>query len=216
MGLIQEQDRRPRDWAYKVAFDRKDLPSLQQMIKEINENHDADIIEDFNSRCEQKLNSSSSAEKVELENGIEIQSVTKSEDLVVNGGLVQCINLILGTNSTRWRYIAVGDLTVAAPTITDTALADATIVSVDMAADNGGWREAVGMKLFFGAICSETRTIASIREMGVFNGLAGSTMLNRQVFNNNPPIRIQGYNLLSVIYRQVFILSSVVQFCPVA
>ena len=136
--------------------------------------------------------------------------------MVVNGGLVQCINLMLGINSTRWRYIAVGDLTVAAPAVTDTALADATIVSVDMAADNGGWREAVGMKLFFGAICSETRTIASVREMGVFTGLAGSTMLNRQVFNNNPPIRIQGYNLLTVIYRQVFILSSVVQFCPVA
>ena len=70
MGLIQEQDRRPKDWGYKVAFDRKNIPSLQEMAQHIRETHDTDMIENFNAKCEQKLK----LFPAELDNGIEIQS----------------------------------------------------------------------------------------------------------------------------------------------
>ena len=91
MGLIS--DRRPRDWAYAVTFDRKDLPSLEEMARHMRETHDINMIEDFNLKCEQKLADQSAV----LDNGIEIKTVTKTEDLVLNSGLQQCINLIIGT-----------------------------------------------------------------------------------------------------------------------
>lgn len=201
MGLIQ--DRRPRDWAYRVAFDRKDLPSLEHMAQHIRETHDTDMIESFNAKCEQKL----SGKNVGLDNGIEIQAVTKSDDLTVNGGLQQCINIIIGTSSTRFRYIAIGGGGATAATINDTGLAfESGAGRIDTL--SLGWNEAVGMKLFFGGIFGEWFSDTNYSEYGVFNNAAVSsvTMLNRNCFNG----------LTRTYKAAVYILSSVIEFCPVA
>jgi hypothetical protein len=205
MGIIKDQ--RPRDWTYVATFNEKDLPSLQLMIKQINETHDGTIIEKFNQRCEQKLR----GEKPE---GPEFE-VTKSEDLVVNAGLQQCINIILGTSAVRWRYVALEEVVAPAPAVTDTTMSVAELSSrLDMSI-NGGWREAVGMKLFFGAIAHQTYLKAFVREVGLFNSQSGATMLNHNVFNNNPLARTQGLSAAGTVYKNVFIISSVVEFCPV-
>lgn len=201
MGLTQEQDRRPRDWAYQVAFDRKDLPSLQEMVKHIQDTHDTDMIESFNARCEQKLNTGAA----ELDSGIEIQAVTKTEDLVVNAGLQQCVNIILGISSTRFRYIAIGGGGGTAATINDIGLVvesgSGRIDTLSL-----GWNEAVGMKLFFGGVFGEWFVETNYSEYGVFNNASGTTMLNRNCFNG----------VTRGSRAAVYILSSVVEFCPVA
>ena len=90
MGLEGiNSDRRPRDWGYAVVFEEKELPSLEQMIKQVNQTHNTDLIEGFNQRCEERIKEGDPA-------------VTKSEDLVTNLGLQACISLILGTSITTW------------------------------------------------------------------------------------------------------------------
>lgn len=211
MGLINEQeDRRPRDWAYVARFDKKDLPSLQQMIKEIQETHNIDIIEDFNLKCDQRLASKTAALEY---NGLEIQSVTKTEDLVLNPGLQQCINIIIQTSAARWTHFGMSTGGAAAPTVTDTALQVETIGHrVSLA-----WGEAVGMKMFFGGLSSQTlgSVPGSVGEIGVYNGsAAGATLLNRSLFSslNRPVPGSTG----SAVYSAPVIVSAVIEFCPVA
>jgi hypothetical protein len=209
MGIINEQDRRPRDWAYRAAFDRKDLPSLQEMARHISQAHDTDMIEDFNAKCEQKLNENGETTTTRLNNGIEIQSVTKAEDLTVNGGLQQCINIILGVSSTRWQYMGLGTGGAIAPAdiLQTTLTTEVAGGRIDMAASGRGWREAVGMKLFFGAIGNEQAATNTLTELGVFTASSGGTMLNRNAFPNP--------GLPHTINRGAYIISSVIEFCPV-
>jgi hypothetical protein len=215
MGLIN--DNRPRDWAYRVVFDRKDFPSLQQIIKKINETHDTDIIEDFNSKCEQKLKTGTA----QLDNGIEIQQVTKTEDLVVNAGLQQCINIILGTSAVRWSHIhASRHSTSVIPAVTNTLLNHNTGGPYPLALATYGWSEPRGMKLFFGVLGPQDTVspinAGTITEMGVFNTAVvdSATMLNHEVFFNNSVTRtIAG---TATAWNAVFIFSSVIEFCPVA
>ncbi len=213
MGLI---DNRPRDWAYKIAFDRKDLPSLQEMVKHIRETHDVDMIEEINARCEQKL----SGEVAVLDNGVEIQGVIKTEDLVVNVGLQQCINIIQGS-AARWSHIAFSPATAGAPTpdVTNTSLFSSSPNPVSMA--TYGWSEAKGMKLFFGIIYPQDFNAPfgnqSISEIGVCNGSSApptSTLLNREWFFNNRPIRTQTPDIS--VFTSIFLFSCVIEFCPVA
>lgn len=216
MGLIneqeqeqtQEQDRRPRDWAYRVVFDRKDLPSLQDMAKHIRDTHDTDMIESFNARCEQKL----LGETAVLDNGIELKAVTKSGDLVVNTGLQQCINLILGISSTRWSHfgMSVGS---TVPAITDTVLQTETVAyRVALA-----WAESVGMKLFFGGISSQSDDGTSpnaVDEIGVYNSAsAGAVLLNRTAFRSDT-LGQQNPSISTIKSAPIFV-SSVIELCPI-
>ena len=75
------------------------------------------------------------------------------------------------------------------------------------------------MKLFFGAIGPTDPDIgplgaSNIGEMGVFNGPAGSDMLNRENFINNKLTRTLVGGLTQ--YNAVFIFSCVIEFCSVA
>lgn len=187
------------------------------MIRKINETHNTEIIEDLHSKCEQKLNSNSA----QLDNGIEIQQVTKTEDLVVNGGLQQCINIILGINSTRWSHIqASRHNTTVTPLVGDSLLNTGSGGPYVLPLATYGWNEARGMKLFFGVIGPQVVggiiSDGTITEMGVFNTATanGSTMLNHEVFFNNSLVR--GISADSQIYKAVFMFSSVIEFCPVA
>ncbi|HSW91461.1 MAG TPA: hypothetical protein VLG09_02350 [Candidatus Saccharimonadales bacterium] len=206
MGLIPDQ--RPRDWAYMATFDKKDLPFLEEMARHIRETHDTAMIEDFNLKCEQKLTGQAAV----LDNGIEIQSVTKTEDLVVNTGLQQCINIIIGTSSTRWSHFGIGaDYTGVA--VTNTALLSETLATRVLLA----WAEPIGMRMFFGAISSQTEGFkpTSASEIGVYNGsAAGAVLLNRSGFRNPPTQQFPG-GFTEVVTAPI-VVSAVIEFCPVA
>jgi hypothetical protein len=209
---MEYKDSRPRDWAYKAVFTQKDLPSLQEMARRIRETHDVSIIEDFNLKCEQKLTVGQTAEVV-LDNGIEIQAVTKTGDLVVNAGLQQCINLIIGTSSTRWSHFGISQGNTPAPAVTNTALnLENVAYRVTLA-----WSEAVGMRMFFGGISPQTQgsTPGVVGEIGVYNGsAAGAVLLNRSLFLAND--LDQTAPGLTDIYAAPIVVSAVIEFCPVA
>lgn len=210
MGLIQ--DRRPRDWAYRVAFDRKDLPSLQEMARHIRETHDMDMIEDFNQKCEQKLRGGSAM----LDNGIEIQDVTKTEDLVTTLGIRQCLNIIQGTSTVRWSKILASRHSAAfSPTVNDTTLNANSGGPYTLTLSTYGWSEARGMKLFFGSIGPPDNSTGAIinnsliTEMGVSN--LNGDLLNHETFFNNAPSRAGA----GPVFNAVFIFLCVIEFCPV-
>jgi hypothetical protein len=212
MGLIQSQsqpkDRRPRDWIYAASFNKKDLPSLEEMARHIRETHDIAMIEDFNAKCEQRL----SGEKAVLDNGIEIQQVTKSGDLVLTAGLRHCINIILGQTSALWTHFGFGGGSGPAPAITDIALNAETIATrVTLA-----WSEPVGMRLYFGGITgqSDGSMPVGFQETGVYNGsAAGAILLNRSQFIANAPVQQStGFS----VYSAPNFVSAVIEFCPVA
>lgn len=212
MGLIE--DHRPRDWTYRAAFDRKDLRSLQEMVQHIRETHDTNMIDDFNLKCEQKLEGG----KAELDNGIEIQQVSKTEDLIVNVGLQQCINIILGTSSSRWiNFAAAANSGTNPPLVTNTAFDGSVGGPWYIGMSVFGWNEAKGMKLFFGTI-SPQHTASSfnpsiVHEIGVTTGQPG-IILNRELFFNNPLSR--SLSASGQTYNQVFMFSCVIEFCPMA
>lgn len=211
MGLIPEGDRRPRDWAYMVTLDRKDLPSLQEMAQHIRETHDTDMIEDFNLKCEQKL----AGQTAILNNGLEIQTVTKTDDIVTNSGLQQCIKIIQGASTSRFSLMAysVVNSPYPSPAVTDTVFAGAPIIGITMATD--GWAEARGMKLFFGGISNQDSSPLTINEIGVTNNLsAGYFMLNHEIFGSNPIARVATSD--TTLAKTIAIISSVIEFCPVA
>lgn len=187
-----------KDWAYLAAFKRKDLPSLYEMVAKINETHDTDLIESFNEKCEQKINCENTS--------LPFEQVIKSDDLVVTAGLQQNINIILGTSATRWQYMRHGIGGSTAATIAQTALTTEGAGPIDMATF-AGWREPVGMKLYFGGILGETVAVTNITEAGVFNASVAGIMLNRNCFPNN--------SLQRSLNTLVFIISSVIEFCPV-
>jgi hypothetical protein len=211
-GKEKEQDQRPRDWGYMAGFRRKDLLPLHNMVAQIRKTHNTDMIEDINDRFERKTDS--------LANGIQIQSVTKTEDLVVNLGLQQCINIILGASSARWTHMSLAMSSAAfTPSVTDTALNAAAGGPFFIPMSTYGWMEPRGMKLFFGAIGSPDGNgivgTNDIREMGVYNGPStADTLLNRENFFNNRPVRTITGDV--TMYTSVFIFSSVIEFCPVA
>lgn len=211
MGLIPNQDRRAKDWAYIARFDKKDLPSLEEMARHIRETHDTNMIEDFNQKCEQKLKIGQSAILV---NGIELKAVTKTGDLVVNGGLDQCIRLIQGTSTVRWSHFGFG-ATGGGGSVTDTALYSETIATRTTLA----WTEPVGMRLLFGGISSQTDGTAPnvAVEIGVYNGsAAGATLLNRSGFASNRPDQEQALFANPGISTAPIVVSAVIEFCPVA
>ena len=211
------QDNRPRDWIYKAAFRRKDLPSLYEMARQIRETHNTDMIEDINYKFENKADS--------LSNGIPIQAVTKAEDLVTNPGLQQCINIILGTSSARFTHMGIG-LSTTTPTVADTTLGSAHNYP-RMIMSTVGWIEPKGMKIFYGAIVGESNLLSegvldSVEEVGVFNQLNAGIMLNREVFTTGlEPTRSQQDSVPQgletwISWNTPFILSCVIEFCPVA
>ena len=212
--MVIVKDNRPRDWTYQAVFNRKDLPALEEMARHIRETHDTDMIEDLNQRFENKSST--------LSNGVEIQSVTKTEDLTVNVGLQQCINIILGTSSARWSHMQVAIGTTGhTPAITDINIDSSGGAAFPIAFSAYGWMESRGMKLFFGAIVPQDQTAplgaTSISSIGVFNGTSTgptSAMFNHENFFNNKPTRTADSS--SPVFNAVFIFSCVIEFCPAA
>jgi hypothetical protein len=204
-----------KDWAYKVAFDRKDLPSLREMVRHVQETHDTEMIERFNNQCEQLSDS------ITINgNNLKPKEITKTADLVVNVGLQQCINIIQGS-AARWSHIAVSMPTGAlTPTTADTSL-NATLGPYVIPMATYGWMEAKGMRLFFSIIGPQESGGAlpagQIGEMGVCNGLSAppnSILLNRENFFNNKLTRTSVPD--GTVYASVWFISCVVEFCPTA
>ena len=143
--------------------------------------HDVDMIESFNQKCEQKLKLSD--EPAILDNGIEIQRVEKTDDLVTDLGLQQCINIILGTSASRFSHIlASRNSANVPPTVSDTALGISSGGPYVFPLATYGWIESKGMKMFFATIVPQSPaspTMSTINEMAVYNGSSmGNAMLN--------------------------------------
>lgn len=214
MGLrLISEDRRPKDWAYIAKFDKKDLPSLEEMARHIRETHDTKMIEDFNLKCEQKLKES--GQSATLDNGLEIKTVAKSDDLVLTAGLRHSINIILGLTSARWTHFGMSADGIPSAAISDTTLSNESLATrVSLA-----WAEPIGMRLFFGGISSQSSGLrpGSVKEIGVYNSpVAGAVLLNRSTFTNTGNYPKQTVAGITDVSSAPVVVSAVIEFCPVA
>ena len=192
-----------KDVCYASLFDKKDLPYIYRLAEEIRTTHNQDLVNDFNNKLENKWNDHNHFLQVGNKD-IEIQQVSKADDLVVTAGVNQCIDQILGTSVTRWQYMAKG-IGTTTPVAGNTALFAEQSPRVDMS--TSGWREYAGSSLRFAGIHGETMPTITINECGVFTASGGGIMLNRNVFSNFP--------LTHTINIDGIVLSTVVEFVPV-
>lgn len=219
---MELKDTRPRDWAYLVEFDRKDFSLLMDMAQHIRETHDTDMIEHLNNQFE------NNSEIIDIGTSIlKTKSIRKTKDMVVDVGLRQCINIILGTSSARWSHMAfsgsVSSGIVASNNINiDNWTAGFNILPIA----TFGWSEPKGMRMLFATILPASFEasgvgsvgVTQINEMGIYNGTAGgptNDLLNRETFHSNPVIGgIVGDG--SSMFSAVRLCSCVIEFCPVA
>lgn len=195
---------RPKDVCYASLFDKKDMPYIHRLSEEIQVTHNQDLVNDFNNNCQRKWNDHSS--KLEIGNKkIEFRQVSKADDLVVNAGVDQCIDQILGTSTTRWTIMSVSNVTTAV-TAADTSFPSAT-ASVTMTTPGLGWTEFAGSTLRYAGVFGETLTAMTITTAGVVT--SGGILLNRNVFSNFPLVHTFGSTGTG------FVISCVIEFVPV-
>jgi hypothetical protein len=192
-----------KDTAYAALFDKKDLPSLYKLMETVRITHDQTLVDDFNLKCQKKVDDHNPILEVGNQK-IEFEQVSKSDDLVVIGGINLLIDQILGTSVVRWIAIKIGTGT-AAPTTADTVLATNFGNGVNMQVQ--GWTEYASSSLRFAAIFGETSATVTVNESAISTSILTGTLLNRNVFSNNP--------ISHIINTTGFVISSIIEFVPV-
>ena len=188
-----------KDTAYASLFDKKDLPYVYRLAEEVRATHNQDLVTEFNNTLEKKWNDHKPTIQIGNKD-VELLQVSKADDLVLTVGINFLIDQILGTTVTRWLNLTSG-IGTTAPTIADIGLVSG-LVSVDMSLS--GWREYASSSLRFGAIFGESTASGTVTECCV---VAGTTLLNRNMFSNNP--------ITHVANVTGYVISSVVEFVPV-
>lgn len=192
-----------KDYAYAALFDKKDLSSLYQLAERIRATHDNSLIDDFNLKCQKKIDDHNPVLEIGNQN-IEFEQVSKADDLIVTTGITQCLDQILGISIVRWQYMARGTGTTA-PVIGNTTLVTEVTPRVDM--NTAGWREFASSTLRFAGIFGELLPTSTVNEAGVFTASSGGIMLNRNAFSANP--------IAHTINLTGFVISSIIEFVPV-
>jgi len=192
-----------KDVCYASLFDKKDMPYIYRLAEEIRTTHNQDLVNEFNNKLEKKWNDHNHFLQIGNKD-IEIQQVSKADDLVVTAGINQCIDQILGASTTRWQYMARGTGTTT-PVAGNTTLVTESASRIDMS--TSGWREYASSSLRFAGIHGESIPTITVNECGVFTTSAAGIMLNRNAFSNFP--------LTHTINIDGIVLSTVIEFVPV-
>lgn len=204
-----------KDQAVGAVIDKKDKPAFLRLALKIRKEvafnirkglpYEGKLITEFWNQCNRKFNDHHIAILQVGNRKIELEDAIITQDLPTNAGLGQCINLIMATSSSLWRYMDVGNGS-GTPNISDTTLNSSLGGRADMSTN--GTREPVGMTIRFLAIYGEAAAASPISECGVFSASSGGSMLNHNIFNQNP--------LYKITNQQAAIISSIVEFCPKA
>jgi hypothetical protein len=191
---------RPKDTVFAASFSAKDMSSIHELGRRIRETHDNSLIDDFNLKCQKKVDDHNPILEVGNQK-IEFEQISKADDLVVNVGVDLFIYKILGTSVNRWFLMDASSGTTT-PAVTDTVV---TGPSTSTTMSLSGWRESASSSLRFGGIFGETEATLTVKESAVM--ASGGILLNRNMFSNNP--------ITHTVNVQGFVISSVIEFVPV-
>ncbi len=190
-----------KDTTYATLFDKKDLPYVYRLAEEVRATHNQDLVNNFNNNLEKKWNDHNPI--IEIGNkDIEIEQISKADDLIVTVGINQCIDQILGASVLRWQIIGSGSGTTAVSAAQTSLVTQLFLIDMSLL----GWREYAGASLRFAGIFGESLATHTVNEAGIFRS-DGAVMLNRNMFSNNPithTINLNGY-----------VISCVIEFVPV-
>jgi hypothetical protein len=203
-----------RDQAVAALIDKKDKPAFLRLASKVRKEVDFAVrkgliyegktINEFWNQCRHKHNDHAGIFEIGNKK-IELEDASIADDLPVNDGMDQCIRLLMATSSSLWRYCGAGGGS-GSPTVSDTVLVSASGPRIDMSVS--GTREPVGMTIRFLAVFNESHSATTIRECAVFTASSGGSMLNHNIFSENP--------LTKILNQQVAIIASIVEFCPKA
>jgi hypothetical protein len=191
-----------KDTTYVCSFDEKALPSLYQLAERIRNTHNNDLIDDFNLKCQKKVDDHNPILEIGNQK-IEFEQVAKADDLVVTVGINQCLDQILGVSVVRWQYVGIGTGSTSV-SAAQTALTTEVLPRADMSLS--GWREPFSSCLKFAGIFGEGHSNVGIKEAAVFTTSSAGTMLNRNIFTNL---------VLSTSSIAATMVSAVIEFVPV-
>jgi hypothetical protein len=197
-----------KDKCYAALFDKKDMPLVSKFARKVRASmaydikhsleHEATLTDEFFSNCEKKWNDHNPTFEVDSKQ-IQFLQVSKADDLAVNSGIQQYLDLILGVSGSRYFYVGKGTSTVA-PTAAQTALQAEVLPRVDTT--YFGWREVAGVTLRFAGQFGESLPSITVNESGVFNATTAGIMFMRNMFSNdaiNHTVNYTGFILASII-----------------
>jgi hypothetical protein len=150
----------PKDICYCAAFDQKDIEYIQN------------------------LNPDDLFKKLEQHDSVFLE-VSKADDVVTYPGLSYCMQQIIGSVVTRWRYMAAGSgLSQARPY--QQGLESEVFPRADMTVPAQGSATRSRQSLRFVGIFPASFPSLTVRESGVTQAVSGTSIwLTRNVFSSN-------------------------------
>jgi hypothetical protein len=172
-GLERMKKNGPQDVCYASLFDKDDIPFVQKLN-----------LDDFFKKMEQKWNDHSPILEVDGYK-FEFLAVSKADDVCTYPGLSYCMQQILGSITTRWRYMAAGSGQQQARPYQQ-ALEAEVFPRADMTAPVQGSITNTGTALRFLGIFPASFPTLNVRESGVTQAVSGTSIfLTRNVFLSN-------------------------------
>ena len=168
----------PRDVSYAVLYDKKD----------------ADYIA--------SLSPDNLFSLIEKESDVFLQ-IAKADDIVTYPGLAYCMQLILGTQTTRFSFYGVGSSSIIADPFRQTLVSEASSrMNLTIPAQGSATRTTSGglsCLRFIGIFPASFQTI-TVTESGMFTTSTPNTgiMLNRNVFSSAPITHVSGVTAFTV------------------
>ena len=177
----------PQDESYVVLYDASDSNYIHTLTKKSPDY--------FHSKLEEKYNDHPSLP--------EFIGIAKAEDVVTFPGLSWCMQLILGTQTTRFNFMCVGSSSNSADPFKQILGAEATS-RINMTTAGTIVRISESMQ-FLANFPASFQTI-TVRESGVNTASVPNTgiLLNRNVFASNPITHVSGDTAFTMDTRITF------------
>jgi hypothetical protein len=187
------------DYSFVTLFDKRDVPTIQQMIRKINLSvvkamqtggeHDCSVSDHYLQVCEKRWDDHHNALLEVGNKKIDFWQVAKSDpkDLVTTNGARLMLDIIRQSSASRFTWVGKGTGTTPA-SIADTTLSSESGTRgscVSTATGLTGWTEWAGMSMRFAALFGESHATIQITEAGVFTTSTVGTMLARDLYEPN-------------------------------
>jgi hypothetical protein len=166
-GLERMKKNGPQDVCYCVSYDSKDSQFMQKLDRDL-----------LFQKLEEKWNDHHSLP--------EFIQVSKADDVVTYPGLSYCMQQILGSITTRWRYMCAGSGTQQARPYQQGLEAE-VFPRADMTVPAQGSATRSNQALRFVGIFPASFPTITVRESAVTQAVSGTSVyLNRNLFTSNP------------------------------
>lgn len=193
-GLERMKKNGPQETSYASLFWAEDIPKIQRLFIEGKG-------EEVNEKCRKRYDD----HNVKIGN-IEIIQVSKTEDIPTFPGLSYCMQLILGSQTNRFKFAIAGTDNSQARPYQQGLLGEVT-PRIDVTLPGNGSIVGGTANMTFTGIFPASFPTAVIKESAFSTASPGGIYLNRNMFSSSPINHTAGVTGFTL--QSVFTLSSV-------